>query len=514
MSIRLRRHLIRVAMVAACAAPANAQLRVVAWNISNYGGGRVPSIHTSVYGEFEGRSMAPDMFLLQEFLSQSAVDQFVAALNSAPGSPGDWAAAPFVNGPDTDSAFAYRTSKVQLIDTVLVATGSPSPNFPRNIMRYDVRPVGYDAPEATMACYSTHMKAGSGSSDQQRRLLEAQTIRADAESLPEGWAFMIGGDFNIQSSSQSAYQELVGFQFDDSGRFFDPISTPGSWNNNGSFRFVHTQDPVGAGGMDDRHDQILLSHELIAPGGLAYVGVLNGITGLPVPYSTSTWDDPNHSYRSWGNDGTTFNIAMRTTGNTMVGPAIAQALKDICVGSGHLPVFLDLLVPAEIGSDMLVDFGSVEQGSLAEASVTVFNDGDTSLWNASGISDLMYELTASSGFTAPAGMFSDAAGGGVNLHQLTMDTSTLGEVSGTLTIFSDSVDEPVRVVTLMGTVVGVATCDGDANGDSVVDFTDLNIVLASYGQTGAGLEGDLDGNGTVDFADLNEVLANFGQNCR
>src|SRR5690606_26677234 len=144
MSICTRRHALRVVTAVACAAPASAQLRVAAWNISNYDGGRVPQIHASVYGEFEGRSMAPDAFVLQEFLSQSAVDQFVAALNSALGSPGDWAAAPFVNGPDTDSAFAYRTSKVQLLDTVLVATGGGAPNFPRNLMRYDIRPAGYE----------------------------------------------------------------------------------------------------------------------------------------------------------------------------------------------------------------------------------------------------------------------------------------------------------------------------------------------------------------------------------
>ena len=513
MSIRLRRHLTRVAMIVVCAAPASAQLRVAAWNISNYGGGRVPSIHNSVYAEFEGRSMSPDAFVLQEFLSQSAVDQFVAALNSAPGSPGDWAAAPFVNGPDTDSAFAYRTSKVQLIDTVLVATGSPSPNFPRNIMRYDIRPVGYEGAEATIACYSTHMKSGSGSADQQRRLLEAQTIRADAESLPEGWAFLIGGDFNIQSSNQAAYQELVGSQFDNSGRFFDPISTPGSWNNNSSFRFVHTQDPVGAGGMDDRHDQILLSEALIAPGGLAYVGTLNDLTGLPVPYSTSTWDDPNHSYRSWGNDGSTFNVALRTTGNTMVGPTIAQALKDICVGAGHLPVFLDMRVPAEVGSDLVLDFGEVMQGDTVAASFEVLNAGNDALWGAAGISNLMYSLDASRGFGAPAGVFVDAAGGGGNSHEITIDTTAIGALMGTLTIFSDSVDEPVRVVTLTGVVVGGVACDGDTNGDLVVDFTDLNTVLASFGQSGSGLPGDLDNSGTVDFADLNEVLANFGQTC-
>jgi hypothetical protein len=94
-----------------------------------------------------------------------------------------------------------------------------------------------------------------------------------------------------------------------------------------------------------------------------------------------------------------------------------------------------------------------------------------------------------------------------------MDTSAIGELVGTLTIFSDSVDEPVRLVTLMGVVVGAAVCEGDTNGDLVVDFTDLNAVLASFGQSGPDLPGDLNGSGTVDFADLNEVLANFGQTC-
>ncbi len=54
--------------------------------------------------------------------------------------------------------------------------------------------------------------------------------------------------------------------------------------------------------------------------------------------------------------------------------------------------------------------------------------------------------------------------------------------------------------------------EGDANGDGVVNFSDLNLVLANYGFTGApgALPGDLNGDGVVDFADLNTVLANFG----
>jgi hypothetical protein len=56
-------------------------------------------------------------------------------------------------------------------------------------------------------------------------------------------------------------------------------------------------------------------------------------------------------------------------------------------------------------------------------------------------------------------------------------------------------------------------CPGDINADGTVNFTDLNSVLASFGQSGAGVIGDGDCNGTVNFADLNTVLAAFGTSC-
>ncbi len=56
-------------------------------------------------------------------------------------------------------------------------------------------------------------------------------------------------------------------------------------------------------------------------------------------------------------------------------------------------------------------------------------------------------------------------------------------------------------------------CPGDTNGDNIVNFTDLNAVLAAFGQSGEGLAGDVNGDGLVNFSDLNEVLANFGADC-
>jgi hypothetical protein len=59
-----------------------------------------------------------------------------------------------------------------------------------------------------------------------------------------------------------------------------------------------------------------------------------------------------------------------------------------------------------------------------------------------------------------------------------------------------------------------ASCPGDTNGDGVVNFTDLNAVLAAFGQNVApGTGGDLNGDGVVNFTDLNAVLANFGDAC-
>jgi glucose/arabinose dehydrogenase len=54
-------------------------------------------------------------------------------------------------------------------------------------------------------------------------------------------------------------------------------------------------------------------------------------------------------------------------------------------------------------------------------------------------------------------------------------------------------------------------CEGDVDGNLMVDLDDLNMVLTNFGQTTS--EGDTDNNGVVDLDDLNTVLTNFGTNC-
>ncbi len=516
-----------VAALLTCSGIASAQLRIANWNVTNYSGGRTAEFQTSLYGvvpatlALEGQRFAPDIILGEEFISQAAVDAFRNLLNTASGSPGDWASAPFIDGPDTDSAFFYRTSKVQYLQTVIVSLVTGSTALPpRNTYRWDYRLVGYgNTPKTSFGSFGVHLKAGSATEDQARRLLECNKIRDNTNgldtngpgtALPAGWNYLIGGDFNIQSSSQSAYIRMVGNEVDNDGRFWDPINSPGSWNNSGAFRFIHTQDPstTGSGGMDDRHDQILLGNSFFDGPGVEYIGNKN------ITYSTTTWNDPNHSFRCWGNDGTSFNLSMTTSGNTMVGAAIAQALVTTTnagsTSGGHLPVFLDVKVPAKVISETVLNFGSVNVGDTAVQTLNVSNNGNTGLWTVNGISNLNYSMNVTSGFAVPSGPFIDGPAVGGNAHTVTMDTSTPGLKSATLTINSDDPDQLTRVVTLIGEVLD-ATCAADFNGDGEVNFFDyLDFVDAySAGDSGADFNGDTE----IDFFDYLDFVDAFSAGC-
>ena len=59
----------------------------------------------------------------------------------------------------------------------------------------------------------------------------------------------------------------------------------------------------------------------------------------------------------------------------------------------------------------------------------------------------------------------------------------------------------------------VQPCPGDVNADGAVDFDDLAILLADFGQQASWLSADLNQDGVVDFDDLGELLTNFGVEC-
>lgn len=309
--------------------------RIATWNISNYSGGRTYDLQNAVYGSYQDRKFAPDILFAQEILSEPAAISLRNALNAAPGSPGDWKYYDNGFGTRDENTFFYRATRVTRISSTRIAYGTTS-TIPRDLYRFDLRIKGNSAHD-TISVYNVHMKTGGGSANELRRQAEAQLIRDDANKLASGFIPIVLGDFNIRHRTEQAYQTLTQSGSNERGRFLDPIGTPGTWYERTNMRFVHTQDPSGPGGMDDRLDQILVGAELNDGLGTEYKGAFGR------PYSTATWNDLNHSYRVWGNDGTSFNSSLTVNGNEMVGDSIAQSLVNIATASGgHLPVFLDL----------------------------------------------------------------------------------------------------------------------------------------------------------------------------
>lgn len=441
------RSLFSLALGSLVLASASAQLRVATYNVTTYYGDRIPEFQTIFYGTYLGRQFAPDIILGQEFASDATAQTFLTMLNTAPGSPGDWARVPFENGPDWDNTAFYRTSKVTHLGTLIAAPGSTNTSDqPRNTMLHEFRLVGYASNSAVLACYNSHMKASSTASDQARRLIEANRIVADTvtqlTTRRPGSNILFAGDTNMQNSSQTAYQALITGTWG-TRPFVDPINTPGSWENNSSFKFVHTQDPAATGQMDSRFDVVMLGSTLVDGAGMDYIG--NSST----PYSTTTWNDPNHSYRCWGNDGSSFNATINVSGNAMVGPTIAAALQSTALSTGHLPVYLDMKVPAKISlpSSQTIDLGTLQYMSIPRKTISIAHAGDVAKWHAAGLQNLVFNASAVSNLTIPTGPKSVVPGGSF-AFTIKPQTNHLGTFSRTISMTTNDPDKPTVTLTI------------------------------------------------------------------
>lgn len=175
----------------------------------------------------------------------------------------------------------------------------------------------------------THLKAGSSSSDASDRAAMTQTImnelnqRADLGNATAN--MIICGDFNVKTSSEQGYQNLITHS-NERIRFRDPVNRPGNWTNNAAFADLHTQSTRSSGschaggGSDDRFDFILANNTVINDSAM-------------VQYITS-------SYATVGQDGNHFNKSINASPtNTSAPVAVINALYGM---SDHLPVALDL----------------------------------------------------------------------------------------------------------------------------------------------------------------------------
>jgi endonuclease/exonuclease/phosphatase family metal-dependent hydrolase len=201
-----------------------------------------------------------------------------------------------------------------------------------------------------------HLKAGGTASDEAQRGQEAQQLMNYLSTTNFKGNLVIMGDFNVNSSSEAAYQQFSTAS-NTNIRLYDPVSRPGTWGNNSGFADLHTQAPTitnngctSGGGMDDRFDHIMIN---------SYVRD----DSARVQYVPG-------SYLVVGNDGIRFNGAVNSPSNQQVPPAVANALA---AASDHLPVVIKLAVQL----DSAVGVAELKRPSLGFSSL---NQEQMAIW--------------------------------------------------------------------------------------------------------------------------------------
>jgi len=232
----------------------------------------------------------------------------------------------FSNSPIMNEIF-YDSKKFTLVSNAVVET-----NY-RDIDIFSFLFNGSEYQDSIMLnCTVAHLKAGNDPEDAQERASETNKLMNYLSDNNLSGNFLLSGDLNLYSGSESAFQNLLLYS-DENIRFFDPINQIGEWHNNNFFAPIHTQsthtsdDCPAEGGMDDRFDFILVSEE-----------ILEGTDN--VNYVSS-------SYAATGQDGLRLNQSLVSPVNNSVPPDVLSALYSL---SDHLPVILDLEMSNETGA--------------------------------------------------------------------------------------------------------------------------------------------------------------------
>lgn len=222
----------------------------------------------------------------------------------------------------------YNSSKLTMVSSDALS------NSYRDINIYKFRYYKKDNAGAYiyLHCIIAHLKAGFYEQDAiDRADMTASVMSYMDGNLSTGENVLVMGDFNLYSSSETAFQNLVS-----NSNVNIKFNDLGDWSKLYQTQSTHTSDNgcAATGGLDDRFDFILATNS-----------ILNGTK--KVSYIAN-------SYKALGQDGNNYNSALKTTNNTVVPVEIATALYN---NSDHLPVVLKL--KAEVGTSAIEDFSEL-----------------------------------------------------------------------------------------------------------------------------------------------------------
>ena len=151
---------------------------------------------------------APDIFMVCELQSQEGADTILnVGLNSDGIS--NYSAAPYFEnqsgGGNLQQALFYRNDMFLLENTEIINTPV------RDINKYTLllNTTAQDTNPIRIYAYVTHLKSSQGSANQQLRLSMVEAFVNDTQQLEEDAFVLFAGDFNIYTSTEPAYLEIL-----------------------------------------------------------------------------------------------------------------------------------------------------------------------------------------------------------------------------------------------------------------------------------------------------------------
>ncbi|PHR17328.1 MAG: hypothetical protein COA38_20910 [Fluviicola sp.] len=288
----------------------------------------------------------PDILMLQELKSGGGLDQITGSLNEL--SDDHYVSGTWVSQQSGNTSYKlqqniiYNTTMFGLSEERIILTPTRDVNYFKLFIKDENLPFTNDT--IFLHVYVTHLKSSQGSSNALARYEMAQEMRADINALPANSYVLCGGDFNLYTSTEDAYQHLIATGL--TNTLVDPIGMPGNWHSSSfpnkeiltqSTRLTSLSDGA-SGGLDDRFDFVLHSTELLAGNN-------------ELSYASGT-------YKALGNNGTCYNTDLfNCTSVNNVPDSIIWALY-YC--SDHLPVVFSLV------SDIIL---SVNESEIPQFSI-------------------------------------------------------------------------------------------------------------------------------------------------
>ena len=458
----------------AISATASAQIRVLSYNIAEFRGdsNAIANVLNAASDDDSHGFASPVSIMLFQEVNDSELDLLQSVVGSG------YTLATFTDQNDSSwggaQAMFYLSSQfvenTALHEDIFTGAGRHADRWALNVNGYAGK---------RLYVYSMHLKASTGTANQETRRAGVESVRDDIMTLPSGSHVIAVGDMNFYSPNEPAYDWFIA---SGDGQLVDPLGNNVSWSGADN-ALKHTQSPLSSssggligGGLDDRFDFQFLSSTLLDGGGFDLI---------------------SSTYRSLGNDGNHYNDAINDGNNTYYPgdtPRGNQLADDLIIASDHLPLIADYQLPAILGWNW--DPGNSRVLVGAESSVEFEIQNNAPVTHPLGADVLDVNVIADGDLSGKESI-SVPALSSPQFVSFFLDTTEIGSWNSviTLTSLSEETQTTPEIVKVSGDVIAHANASfsfsqdldwyiHDVSFEQNTGVQEFNLFLFNYGYDG------------------------------